>query len=141
MISMTKYRSDPVMTHSPAPEEAIRECPFCGNKPHAEADHWHSTAWEISCDSCDINGISARVWAESKAAAIAAWNRRAGGEREQQLKDVLDRLCGEVSACWGMSEQALRQELGNTNYAIVAAILREARAALAGQTKGERNGG
>lgn len=47
-----------------------------------------------------------------------------------RLLDELDRLAGEVQACWGMDEPQLRRELGNTNYQAVADRLVTAKAAL-----------
>lgn len=72
----------------------------------------------------------ARVWAYvpnagANAALLAA---------APDLLEALDRLTGEVAACWGMGEVALRQELGNTNYATVADRITAARAAIAKAT-------
>lgn len=47
-----------------------------------------------------------------------------------RLWKELDRLAGEVQACWGMDEPQLRRELGNTNYQAVADRLVTAKAAL-----------
>lgn len=47
-----------------------------------------------------------------------------------QLWRELDRLAGEVQACWGMNEPQLRRELGNTNYQAVADRLVTSKAAL-----------
>jgi hypothetical protein len=51
-----------------------------------------------------------------------------------ELLDALDRLTGEVAACWGMDEVALRHELGNTNYSVVADRIEAARTAIAKAT-------
>lgn len=47
-----------------------------------------------------------------------------------EMLEALDRLTGEVAAHWGMSEPMLRQELGNTNYSVVAVCIASARQAI-----------
>lgn len=56
------------------------------------------------------------------------------GERDSgapDLYEALDRLVGEVRACWKMEEGELRHILGNTNYQVVEERIAAAIAALA----------
>ena len=47
-----------------------------------------------------------------------------------EFRERLDRLAGEVGACWGMCESRIRAAVGNTNYNAVDEQLIKARAAL-----------
>ena len=114
------------MTHSPAPEEAIRllPCPWCGSadiKPHG------GSRW-LYCMSCKSEG----PYSDNKAAAIAAWNRRAGGEREQRLEARSKAFLQEF-------DEFMKGADWYPDY--LAEVRNELLAALAGQTEGERNGG
>ena len=44
--------------------------------------------------------------------------------------DPLDKLAGEIKGCWSGFELELRQVIGNTNYQIVADLLKETDEAL-----------
>ena len=55
-----------------------------------------------------------------------------------ELLEELDRLIGEVRACWGMAEIELRQALGNTNFNVVEERLTKARAAIEAATNDPR---
>ena len=61
--------SDPITT-----PEALKPCPFCGDSGRLWSDPSHSTAYFAGCGTLDCPGEM--YWNESKAAVIAAWNRR-----------------------------------------------------------------
>jgi Lar family restriction alleviation protein len=74
-----------------APDEAMLPCPFCGG----EAKHYHrpdTTGWSntdwVSCSDDDC-GVSTAM-EETKAEAIAAWNRRAGQAHAAGLLEALE---------------------------------------------------
>lgn len=56
--------------------EELKPCPFCGAFGSLYDSPDHSTAWEGGCsnDKCPAWDV---IWEETRAAAIAAWNRRA----------------------------------------------------------------
>ncbi len=47
------------------------------------------------------------------------------------ILEELDRLTGEVAACWGIEEVFLRESIGNTNYQVVLDRLEASRVAIA----------
>lgn len=129
------------MTSSPAPEEAIRECPLCGSPARLYEDDDQSPLWCcVECTNGSQFGSGSECgmsgpWRKHTADAIAAWNRRAGGEREQQLEAENKRLRAalrEIEDAPGSGEDSLADVYHCVNIAS---------AALAGQTEGERNGG
>lgn len=102
----------------------------------SEKPKWTPGPWFVTTVSAYPNG-PLRVWAGDKGEHIVA--DLYGSNRTQnahliaaapQLYEALDRLTGEVRACWGMSEPSLRHEIGNTNYQIVADRIEDALTAL-----------
>ncbi len=163
------------MTSSPAPEEAIRECPFCGGEPDvvcngpsvAQMQHAHAwgedydVSYYVQCLGCTATSMEAA----ERSAAIAAWNRRAGDEREawQPIESApRDRFiwlwCPEDNSRWlakwqdgqwyGVDDEGLTRACGYhkdsgrvTGWEIThwRPLPAPPRAALAGQTEGERH--
>ena len=114
-------------------EEAIRECPLCGSPARLYEDDDQSPLWCcVECTNGSQFGSGSECgmsgpWRKHTADAIAAWNRRAGGEREQQLEAAL-----------AFYRDAWDQDRPTADLVCDAGAV--ARAALAGQTEGERNG-
>ena len=54
---------------------ALLPCPFCGGEAYLSEDASHSRAYFIGCNVDDCFGEI--HWEQTKAEAIAAWNRRA----------------------------------------------------------------
>lgn len=56
--------------------ERLKSCPFCGEKP--TVSHWVDGKWSVNCDN---PGCAIAPWMrlkfDTKAEAVAAWNRRA----------------------------------------------------------------
>ncbi|AXQ93164.1 Lar family restriction alleviation protein [Cereibacter azotoformans] len=52
----------------------LANCPFCGGEAAISDDEHHSTAVFYGCADSDCAGWM--LWAETRAEAIAAWNRR-----------------------------------------------------------------
>lgn len=85
-------------------------------------------SYYVQCLGCTATSTETA----ERSAAIAAWNRRAGGEREQQLEAENKRLRAalrEIEDAPGSGEDALADVYHCVNIAS---------AALAGQTEGER---
>ena len=68
--------TDPITTPAQMREAAaLLPCPFCGGEAYLSEDASHSRAYFIGCNVEDCFGEI--HWEQTKAAAIAAWNRRA----------------------------------------------------------------
>ena len=77
-------------------EEAIRECPFCGDEAYvasaADDSMFYVACTSVECFCAMGEGYDRDAMPEhsfrSREAAIAAWNRRAGGERERGWQPI-----------------------------------------------------
>lgn len=68
--------TNPITTHEQMRKAAaLLPCPFCGGEAYLSNDASHSRAYFIGCNVEDCFGEI--HWEQTKAAAIAAWNRRA----------------------------------------------------------------
>jgi Lar family restriction alleviation protein len=72
-------------------DEALLPCPFCGGSAkhyhRPDTTGWSNTDW-VSCSDDDC-GVSTAL-EETKAGAIAAWNRRAGQGHAAGLLEALE---------------------------------------------------
>ena len=66
---------------------ALLPCPFCGGEAYLSDDASHSRAYFIGCKVDDCFGEI--HWEQTKAAAIAAWNRRATPTVQEAAKVLL----------------------------------------------------
>jgi hypothetical protein len=57
----------------PAPKPL--PCPFCGCKPHVDRNNWGEH--RVVCENGECETTPNGYWRNSRADAIAAWNRRA----------------------------------------------------------------
>lgn len=63
------------------PSQTLRECPFCGAEAEvveAPAIFEHPARFGVCCTVCECS----TPWTDSRAEAVAAWNRRANKEEE-----------------------------------------------------------
>ncbi len=68
--------TNPITTPAQMREAAaLLPCPFCGGEAYLSEDASHSRAYFIGCNVEDCFGEI--HWEQTKAEAIAAWNRRA----------------------------------------------------------------
>lgn len=81
----------------------------------------------------DDGWIVARVWADAPELSLRADANARLIAAAPDLLEALDRLTGEVRACWGMEADA-RAAFGNTNYTVVAERLDAALSAIAKAT-------
>lgn len=107
---------------SPAPEEAIRECPFCGSEASVESNK--GLAFYVTCDR---SGCNACIGPERCVAdAIAAWNRRAGGEREytrEEMREACQNNYNAGRAAGGEREQQLAAWISENSYELAMAVV------------------
>lgn len=57
-------------------DEPLKPCPFCGAEAEvveAPAIFEHTARFGVCCTACECS----TPWTDSRAAAVAAWNRRA----------------------------------------------------------------
>lgn len=116
---------------------ALLRCPFCGG----EAKHYHRpdmTGWSntdwVSCSDDDC-GVSTAM-EETKAGAIAAWNRRAGQAHAAGLLEALEGMLYAVCHETGFAA-AVRHDSGRAYpWAPLEIAEERARAAIAA-AKGE----
>lgn len=85
-------------------------CPFCGH--HAEVNEWADNTAMIACVSCGAHGPIS----DTEAAALTAWNRRAGGEvaLREALESCITHMIGwpdpeDVAYCIDKARAALTQ--------------------------------
>lgn len=104
--------------------EELKSCPFCGADEPYKADtgvHW------IRCGACTAEG--APFDTEEEAATF--WNTRAAVVPAQgATTKPIRSLINEIHGVWDAFEIGLRQEISNTNYAVVKQKLAEAELAL-----------
>lgn len=65
------------------PPEPLKPCPFCGGKAQAKPSGFRNCSI-VECSEClaTTAHIIREQWPDARAAAIAAWNRRAEEGRE-----------------------------------------------------------
>ena len=77
--------TDPITTPAQMREAAaLLPCPFCGGEAYLSEDASHSRAYFIGCNVEDCFGEI--HWEQTKAAAIANWNRRAAPTAQEAAK-------------------------------------------------------
>ena len=87
--------------------EELKPCPWCGNKPNLWEPESAAGYWDITCNraaSKDYGApehYAAVTNYESKAAAIAAWNRRAD---QQERGGMMAKSCKECRHWFPPSE-------------------------------------
>lgn len=81
--------TNPITTHEQMRKAAaLLPCPFCGGEAYLSNDASHSRAYFIGCNVDDCFGEI--HWGQTKAEAIAAWNRRATPTVQEAAKVLLD---------------------------------------------------
>ena len=113
--------TDPITTPAQMREAAaLLPCPFCGGEAYLSDDASHSRAYFIGCNVDDCFGEI--HWEQTKAAAIAAWNRRAPPVAEQQaIRDrALDDAAQAVSnrAAYWWAEAAAADDTGRKKLSL-----------------------
>lgn len=77
---------------------ALRECPFCGRSPRVSWSRDNEVV-NIRCEGWAYDCLGAGANCHDEAAAIAAWNRRAGDAVAEALRARVRRLEGALREC------------------------------------------
>lgn len=67
-------------------EPKLLPCPFCGSEEIVFSGEFEGTLWILYCATCESEG-SAR---DTRAEAIAAWNRRTPAVSREELDELLE---------------------------------------------------
>lgn len=118
-LDLTKYEG-----HTPGPWNRARWAWVIEDRNHTHVANAAAKGIELHSE------VDANAAMIADAPAILSELKDAR-ETIKAQHEALDRLAGEVAACWGMSPVSLRDVLGNTNYTVVEDRIREARTALA----------